>query len=437
MSAEVGTNRYEQVKAVPSLEFVFTGLKKSMTDRISGKDLITFTRTTVGTYVDENGVIQTADINEPRFDYDPETGESLGLLIEESRTNSLPYSNTLTGNGATGDGWGKNTSTGLPTTEVTLQPNAEIAPDGTFTASKLIQAPTAGLQRWWYFNFAPRATGWTGSIFAKAAESDRIVLNVGFGGASVQAIFDLSNVTATYNGNVTYTSNTTQTITPYPNGWYKCSISTTVDFGFNVYYQLYFIDENNNTGFQGDGVSGIYVWGAQLEQATFPTSYIPTDGTLGGIIRGADVASITGTNFSSWYNNSGGTFYADCNSVDGVNGVFSVGTSTSPNEGLSYDFSSFNSIPADVVLNGTFNPVGSPHKFAVTSQTGTISLYADGVLQDTDTATNAQRDGVILVIGNRSTYGGGISSLYLNGTISRITYWPVRLADTYLQELTQ
>ena len=162
MSAEVGTNRYEQVKAVPSLEFVFTGLKKSMTDRISGKDLITFTRTTVGTYVDENGVIQTADINEPRFDYDPETGESLGLLIEESRTNSLPYSNTLTGNGATGDGWGKNTSTGLPTTEVTLQPNAEIAPDGTFTASKLIQAPTAGLQRWWYFNFAPRATGWTG-----------------------------------------------------------------------------------------------------------------------------------------------------------------------------------------------------------------------------------------------------------------------------------
>ncbi len=379
----------------------------------------------------------------PRYDHDPETGESLGLLIEESRTNSLPYSNTLTGNGATGDGWGKNTSTGLPTTEVTLQPNAEIAPDGTFTASKLIQAPTAGLQRWWYFNFAPRATGWTGSIFAKAAESDRIVLNVGFGGASVQAIFDLSNVTATYNGNGTYTSNTTQTITPYPNGWYKCSISTTVDFGFNVYYQLYFIDENNNTSFQGDGVSGIYVWGAQLEQATFPTSYIPTDGTPGGIVRGADVASITGTNFSSWYNQSEGTVFADITPVDvsalTILTTFNTTTFNQSHSIIKGDIGSsspgfyinLNNYAGGIgAINFNSNNTGQRFKAAYSYKDSDLRASYDGGTISNTTWYNPSPTN--LWFGQRD--GGDFAT---RTHISRFTYWPVRLADTYLQELTQ
>ena len=72
---------------------------------------ITFTRASVGTYVGRDGLIKTAGNNEPRFDHDPVTLESLGLLLEESRTNiayggaSLsnttapgPTSNSLTGN---------------------------------------------------------------------------------------------------------------------------------------------------------------------------------------------------------------------------------------------------------------------------------------------------------------------------------------------------
>ena len=48
---------------------------------------ITFTRASVGTYVGRDGRIKTAGNNEARFDHDPVTLESLGLLIEESRTN--------------------------------------------------------------------------------------------------------------------------------------------------------------------------------------------------------------------------------------------------------------------------------------------------------------------------------------------------------------
>ena len=81
----------------PSLDLQFaTG--KTLDDRVSGNNLITFSRadaTTCATYVDSNGVIQTAAANVPRFDHDPVTGESLGLLIEESRTNLVTHSEQL------------------------------------------------------------------------------------------------------------------------------------------------------------------------------------------------------------------------------------------------------------------------------------------------------------------------------------------------------
>ena len=53
---------------------------------------ITFTRASVGTYVGRDGLIKTAGNDEARFDHDPETLESLGLLIEESSTNEFPFS---------------------------------------------------------------------------------------------------------------------------------------------------------------------------------------------------------------------------------------------------------------------------------------------------------------------------------------------------------
>lgn len=57
---------------------------------------ITFTRTSTATYVDEDGFIKTADSDVARFDHDPVTGESLGLLIEELRTNDI-RNNTMQG----------------------------------------------------------------------------------------------------------------------------------------------------------------------------------------------------------------------------------------------------------------------------------------------------------------------------------------------------
>ena len=105
----------------PSLDLQFaTG--KTLDDRVSGNNLITFSRadaTTCATYVDSNGVIQTAAANVPRFDHDPATGESLGLLIEESRTNFLTNSEHLD------TGWLYQGSMTAPTTTTVKTPDGD------------------------------------------------------------------------------------------------------------------------------------------------------------------------------------------------------------------------------------------------------------------------------------------------------------------------
>ena len=76
---------------------------------------VTFTRASIGTYVGRDGLIKTAGVNQPRFDHDPETLESLGLLIEEPRTNYLGNSRMLFnwGFGAAGDSWEPSTGSQL------------------------------------------------------------------------------------------------------------------------------------------------------------------------------------------------------------------------------------------------------------------------------------------------------------------------------------
>ena len=81
---------WRRARAVPSLDLRFAE-SKSLVDAASGQSLVTFTRASSGTYVGSDGLIKTATTNEPRFDHNPTTGESLGLLVEEQRTNGFTY----------------------------------------------------------------------------------------------------------------------------------------------------------------------------------------------------------------------------------------------------------------------------------------------------------------------------------------------------------
>jgi hypothetical protein len=215
---------------------------------------ITFTRGGLGTYTDANGLVKSAASNEARFDHNPITGESLGLLIEEQRTNLLSYSENFD-NAA----WAKVRSS--------VTANATTAPDGTTTADKLVEDTTASNTHL-VEQVAVTTSGasYTLSVYAKAGERTKFVLSI-YTNAATAVSFDLTAVTA---------SNASGTITPCANGWYRCSLTFTSGATGNGWYDVILQNASAAYTYTGDGTSGIYIWGAQLEQGAFATSYIPS-----------------------------------------------------------------------------------------------------------------------------------------------------------------
>lgn len=254
---------------------------------------ITFTRAlATATRVDASGFIETVAADTPRFDYDPVTLACRGLLLEEARTNTLRYSSDYTQSVWTKTGWTTTTSAGA-------------APDGTSTA-QLATETTAANSRHYATQSVSLTTGttYTASFYAKS--NGKTFVQIGFygatstGNADKVAAFNLSTLARNA------ASGVTTTITSVGNGWYRCSATyTTVGSGTTI---IGFGSANNLYAFwdiyTGNGTSGVFIWGAQLEVGDRATSYIPT--TTTAVTRNADVATITGTNFSDWWQASKG-----------------------------------------------------------------------------------------------------------------------------------
>jgi hypothetical protein len=134
-------------------------------------DIITFTRSSTGTYFDANGMLQVAAVNQPRFDHDPVTGAPLGILIEEQRTNLLTYSNDFA-NAV----WTKLAST--------VVANAVLSPDGTLTASKLQEDSSLSNHTLGRSVMPTAGQAYTYSGFVKAAERGFVMAGFVGGGIS-------------------------------------------------------------------------------------------------------------------------------------------------------------------------------------------------------------------------------------------------------------
>jgi hypothetical protein len=128
-------------------------------------------------------------------------------------------------------------------------------------------------------------------VFAKKGERTWIVLRLG----GTNTFFNLDD------GTIAAGSVNSPTITNFGNGWYRCAVTSSS----GTQGQFWLATNSTTTSYTGDGTSGLFIWGAQLEAGSFPTSYIPT--TTGTLARSADVCSITGGDFTSFYNQSEGT----------------------------------------------------------------------------------------------------------------------------------
>jgi hypothetical protein len=255
--------------------------------------------------VGADGLIKYAGVNEARFDHDPETGESLGLLIEEGRSNLIEYSEDISN------------SNWINSTNITSNTSDTTSPNGLNTATKLFDTTLESSQLSQYRTIGSYSENntYTFSIFVKPAERDKIRIalqNVSTGANFIRAHINLSTETVENSGAFGSATFSSASIIKYPNNWYRIFItgilgttSTTVRINAFVQFPPSFPSLGSGGARTGDGTSGIYIWGAQLEEGSFPTSYIPTVASTR--TRAADSAKIEGKEYQSCINDKEGT----------------------------------------------------------------------------------------------------------------------------------
>jgi hypothetical protein len=387
---------------------------------------ITFTRTSTATYVDEDGLIKSVDADVARFDHDPETGECLGLLVEESRSNLVTYSSDMSQ-------WSANVSPIYADNDTT-------APDGTLTADKLTGNNAAADGRFIIVTISANTT-YSVASFIKPTDQPRtrigVYSNVDSWYGNVDTDWDANGEPTTQNSvgasNIKYE--------PYPNGWYRVSFQFTSPATINGNVNYFHMPDRTISG------KSAWFWGAQLEAGAFPTSYIPRDASTA--TRNPDNVSITGDNFSDWYNQSEGTFYSQFKgeSRAGSTGyvtkiVYSISDGsfnnshygvTPESNGDMYWYSVSSGAGQGLLGITPLQPFASNvvYKSAYAIKTNDRALSINGYI-DTDSTTT-------LPVVNRLYIGSSWtgSSIYLGGHISKLTYYPTRLTNAQLQTLTK
>jgi hypothetical protein len=349
----------------------------------------------------------------------------LGLLIEESRTNLLTYSSEIS-NAA----WTKN--------QVVVTENSLTAPDGTVSADTIAEDTTTNFHRVISPTFSVTSgTAYTFSVYAKKGTNNFVQLFVSTG-------FDSVNAFANFNIDVgtvgTVGSAATSTIANVGNGWYRCTMTTTSSATSAVAIINYGLVTSSTAAraesYLGTGKT-VFVWGGQVEAGAFATSVIPT--TTTALTRAADVATMTGANFSNWYNQTEGTLFNEyINYTTATGSLFSTDDATVNNRIITLTSGGTNA--AVRVIAGGVDQV-SANVASVTA--GSVARLAFGYkLNDFAASVN----GAAVVTYTSGTVPTGqttarigsnvVSAAFLNGHLRRITYYPRRLTNSELQALT-
>lgn len=386
-----------------------------------------YSRASIGTHFDNNGIMRTASSGTPRFDHDPVTHAEKGILIEESRNNwylySMDFANAY---------WGKSSAT--------VSADSALAPDGTTSGDKFVETADTAVHEINRTTLSiPANTSYTVSVFAKAAERSilRMYAANPDGAHSAAANYNLATGsvgTTVPAGSGTIDATSIQNI---GNGWYRCTLSfrLTGVVTTRILFVLRTDDTTGTSSYAGTGTSGLYLWGAQLEAGHFPTSYIPT--TSASVTRQADYISIpTG----SWYSATGSTLYGEYSSFapSGYSTRLANLHDGAPNQSA---FLIANSqagfvIAQKMVGGGPANNVGpvyvpgTIYKAAAATDAAVSPLGVNGALYTT--AVPGSLPGI-----SQLNIGNVKNSAYLNGWIRSFRYYPSRVLQAQTQLLTQ
>lgn len=393
---------------------------KSLTARIGPTPV--FTRSSSATYVDLDGLIKTAAIDAPRFEHDPITGECFGLMVEETRTNLILRSTEF------------DISTYWSPIRLVAQPtaNTDTAPDGSTTAEKLIPSITSGDHRIDRSSVTVVSGQlYTISVFVKASGYSGFSISAGSSPSPIGATFSLSE-----DGSVVSTqSGWSATITKFLDGWFRCTATfTTAATTVRVYFG---VGQSGTTfSYSGDGTSGILIWGAQLEAGSSATSFIKTSTST--LARSIDLCTITGTDFSSFYNNNEGTAFVDSASIilstTADNTVYGLGTSSTSAIRLYNRSTQGNRLSASVADFGILTPSSNYnsnkvfYKSAISCNSSGFDYFIDGT-QIPDSSTGSTLTADSLTFSN-------VTASRSNNTIKSFKYFRRRFPIAKLESIT-
>ena len=365
-----------------------------------------YTATTTQPITNYIPVLLTAGGNQPRFDCNPTTGESLGLLIEEQRTNRCTDSTSLLATGA-----------------ATVSATATVAPDGS-TNCRVIKVPSGYVYTGGMSNVVGGSTTWTYSFYIK---------NYGVFSSGTSIVIGLAGPTNTYrvlvsNLNTTPTTsfsdavnctNTSSTVTSVGNGWYRITATGTYS-GAVDYNEFQFL-----AGVSGS-IPNVFIWGMQLEAGAFATSYIPT--TSASATRTADAASMTGANFSSWFNKGEGTIIYNTSSGqyiqdarlfwqldNGISGYLQIFYASYAVNGNYY--------PPTIIPNGGTST--GPNLNAFAYNTTSVAVSTNG-------SAAGGGSGLTYDFSSAARFNFGATNI----PISKMAFYPKKLTNTNLQALT-
>ena len=389
---------------------------------------ITFTRASTATYIGRDGLIKIAGEDEPRFDHDPDTLESLGLLLEENRTNQA-YGTPSASQGAVYLG----------------QNNSLTGTNNAILFGK--NSPTSGQSNLnWGVSGTVSTTSFVFSVFVKEVNTSTFFLQL-VNNPPNDNLYVYYNTSTGFTSYTDFSSSGNLTVSPsienYIDGWYRLIVRVQgFDNGvINGSVRLGFAEPSNLSQQYQNTTHEVLVYGPQLEDGDFVTSLIPTESATGAVTRAKDTATILGESFDSFYNTQEWTVLCDFKlaSLEDKNGnsrVWDINNNTNNGRiGLLYDTGSFPSffgfdagavqlsfsVPAISNLN-----VKTALGWSPTSAAG----YYDGTLVGTDNTSTTYAP-TQFQIGD--WYNDDRS---MNGTISKLVYYGKRLTNAQLQLLT-
>lgn len=347
-----------------------------------------------------------------------------GLLVEDARTNLLLQSQTLA------------TAPWVPF-QSSVTADATAAPDGTTTADKLVEDTTAASTHFHQQIVTLTASVQTFSIYAKAAERTQtsiFVPTTAFADAAFRtASFDLTGAGSTFS---VAGAGATASIEALANGWYRCvlNVPATLAVAANIQYGMLVA---NSPTYTGNGTSGLFLWGAQIEASTVHSSYIVT--TAAAAARQADIPSVSspGVNYPlaiySQFNRTIGALAT--NTV-----AFNISDGTQNNRVSNIILATTSQSNPLVVTAGVtqYGPAINPAlaanvttKMATRAGASSANSARDNVLDTATGAISVPATPTLISMGMNSSFTG-----QLNGYLLRAAVFNTALADAALQRAT-